>query len=104
MGNLISLVTGPQLGLVDTALSAGDESLREQFLEDERRKDRIMLIFSAILVPMLLMGSALPARPWGHTYGFVVIIISSFLCLPILFTIPLFIFWTKPETTRYFTR
>jgi hypothetical protein len=104
LGNIISLANGPQLGLVETVIASGDESLRDQMIEEERREDRIMLIVSAILVPILLMGSALPARPWGHAYGFVVMIVSSLLCLPIVFTIPLFIFWIKPEATRYFTR
>ena len=102
LGGLVSLTSEPRLGMIDTMLSDGDESLRDQLMEEERRKNRIMLVLSCVLVPSLLLGSALPARAWGHAYGMVILIASCLLCLPIVFAIPLFIFWLKPETKRYF--
>ena len=104
LGSLISMTSEPQLGIGDTMISDGNEQLREQLLEEERVKNRHMLIVSCVLVPALLLGSALPPRPWAYIYGIVVLVTTSLFCLTLVFTIPLFIFWIKPESNRYFAR
>lgn len=102
VGSLISMTSEPQLGFGDAMISDGNEQLREQLLEDEREKNRHMLIVSCILIPALFLGSVLPPRKWSHVYGIVILVATSLLCLPLVFTIPLFIFWIKPESKRYF--
>lgn len=104
LGSVISLVSEPQLGVIDSMISAEDETLRQQLLEEERKKNQIMQGMSAIMIPVLLLGAALPARPWSFVYGLVVLGVSCLLCLPIPFVIPLFIFWIRPETNRYFRK
>ena len=102
LGSIIS--SEPQLGFGDAMISDGNEQLREQLLEEEREKNRHMLIVSCILIPALLLGSALPPRQWSHIYGIVILVMTSLFCLPLVFTIPLFIFWIKPESKRYFAQ
>lgn len=72
--------------------------------------DRIMLIiqgiiFSVISVPLMIMfafGLNLPRRKWGWIFGIVLIAIglTSPCCMPA--SIPLLIFWMKPELRRFY--
>lgn len=55
------------------------------------------------------IGVFLPRRPWGWVYGIVLIAFGmvlfgmmSLCCMPL--TIPLLIFWLKPEVKAYFGR
>jgi len=56
-----------------------------------------LVLFVATLLPLLLKP-----RPWVWVYDLVVICfgLTSVCCLPA--SIPLLIFWIKPETKRYF--
>ena len=101
-GNAMSLIAGPKLGLLGEVLSADDPTLRERLLEEERNKNYMMMAVSAIAIPMLLIGGFVPARPWGFVYGLVVLSGASLFCISLIFTIPLFVFWIKPHSNRYF--
>lgn len=63
------------------------------------------LVFTVMSVPIMLfnlVGILIPRKRWGWIYGIVAIAfgLTSPCCLPA--TIPLLIFWIKPETKSYF--
>lgn len=64
-----------------------------------------VLIFVCGLLA-LLFGAALflPRRPWVWIYDIVLIALGMTSCPSVLASIPLLIFWLKPETQRYFGR
>ena len=49
-------------------------------------------------------GLALPKRPWGWIYGLVLIAIGMTSMCTLPATIPLLIYWLKPETKLFFGR
>jgi hypothetical protein len=65
-----------------------------------------IIFFVLGLVFMIPFAAApfLPKKPWVWIYGLVMIAIgmTSLCCMPV--TIPLLIFWIKPETRRFFGR
>ncbi len=46
-------------------------------------------------------GAFLPAKPWAWTYGMVLICLGMSSCT-MVFSIPLLIYWLKPEIQEYF--
>jgi len=50
------------------------------------------------------LGALAPRRPWAWIYGIVLIAfgMTSICCLPL--TIPLLIYWIKPDVQRYYGR
>ena len=64
----------------------------------------IFLIFSLPLLVIFALAPFLPKKPWVWIYGLVLIALgmTSMCCLPA--TIPLLIFWIKPETRQFFGR
>lgn len=56
-----------------------------------------------LFIPFAL-GPLLPRRPWTWVYGLVLICLgmTSACCLPV--TIPLLIYWIKPEAKAFFGR
>lgn len=75
-------------------------------------EERTLLVFYAVLSIALGLvfaagfaaGPLLPRKPWVWIYGMVLICIgmTSACCLPA--SIPLLIFWIKPETKIFFGR
>jgi uncharacterized membrane protein len=59
----------------------------------------ILGLFCAIVY---LAGAFLPARPWAWVVGIVLIALSFTSCCCIPFSIPLLIYWIKPEAKSYF--
>lgn len=49
------------------------------------------------------VGALVPYKPWGWTYGLIVIAAGMIGCLFML-SIPLVIFWSRPETKAAFAR
>jgi cell division protein FtsW (lipid II flippase) len=64
----------------------------------------VFLVLGLPLFLAYLTAVFLPAKPWNWIVGMVLICIglTSCCCLPA--TIPLLIFWIKPETKTYFGR
>lgn len=64
----------------------------------------MMLVLSLGLMAVFAAPLAFPPRPWVWVYGIVMIAIgmTSACCLPA--TIPLLIFWIKPQIKQYFGR
>lgn len=63
------------------------------------------MIMTGISIPLMFifaLGLLTPRRPWGWVYGFVPIAIglTSPCCLPA--SIPLLLFWLKPEVKHWF--
>ncbi len=82
------------------------------FVEPKNDEERITLlitgvIFIALGAVLFLMFAAapfLPKKPWAWVYDIVLIAVglTSCLCLPV--SIPLLIFWLKPEAKAFFGR
>jgi hypothetical protein len=64
----------------------------------------LMLVMGLGLFVVCLIPLAVPPKPWVWVYDLVIICLgmTSACCLPI--SIPLLIYWLKPETKRYFGR
>jgi hypothetical protein len=61
------------------------------------------LIFGLIFGVVYLIGLLLPRRPWNWVVGIIFISLGLLGCCT-LPSIPLLIFWIKPETRAYFER
>lgn len=61
-------------------------------------------IMGLVFALIYAFGLFLPRKPWGWIFGIVLIALgmTSLCCLPA--TIPLLIFWLKPEAKAYFGR
>lgn len=61
-------------------------------------------ILGLVFAVVYAIGLFLPRKPWGWIMGIVLIALgmTSLCCLPA--TIPLLIFWLKPEAKAYFGR
>ena len=62
-----------------------------------------ILMGLAFMVPFVL-AIFLPPRSWVWIYGIVLISIGMLSCCFLPATIPLIIFWVKPDVQRYFGR
>jgi hypothetical protein len=65
------------------------------------------ILFIGLGIPLMVVFAIapfLPKKPWVWIYGIVLIGLgmTSVCCLPA--TIPLLIFWIKPETQQFFGR
>ncbi|MFO0959890.1 MAG: hypothetical protein U0800_21055 [Isosphaeraceae bacterium] len=73
-------------------------------------QDRVVLgmvfpvlgLISAALAGVFLAPLALPRKPWVWVYGIVLIAIGLSNCALWPATIPLIIFWIRPEVRRYY--
>ena len=61
-------------------------------------------VLGVVFMAVFAVGLGLPRKPWGWIYGIVLIGLgmTSVCCLPA--TIPLLVFWIKPETKAFFGR
>jgi hypothetical protein len=57
-----------------------------------------------VLLVVYLAVFFLPRRPWVWTYDLVLIAIGFTSCLTLPFSLPLLIFWLKPEVKQHFGR
>lgn len=64
----------------------------------------IYLVLGAVFFAVFAVGALMPPRRWSWIYGLVLICIgmTSICCLPA--TVPLIIYWIKPETKSLFGR
>lgn len=53
---------------------------------------------------LCLLGVLFPPRSWTWIYGLALLILATLSCAPAIFSIPLLIFWVKPETQSFFGR
>ncbi len=80
-------------------------------LADGDNPEEVLLIqgtvFAVISLPlggMFIIGAFMPVKPWAWIYGIVLIGLGMTSCCCLPATIPLLIFWIKPETQTYFGR
>ena len=80
-------------------------------LADEDNSEEVLLIqgtvFAVISLPlggMFIIGAFMPLKPWAWIYGIVLIGLGMTSCCCLPATVPLLIFWIKPETQTYFGR
>ena len=85
------------------ALSAEPDSMKYT-AEEVKLQGTMMLALGFIFLIPFAIAPFLPKVPWVWVYGIVMIAIgmTSLCCLPA--TIPLLIFWIKPEARQYFGR
>jgi hypothetical protein len=62
-----------------------------------------LLMGFVVLIPTAV-GPFLPAKPWAWVYGLVLIAIGFTSCCCIPFSVPLLVYWIKPETRAHFGR
>jgi hypothetical protein len=65
------------------------------------------LLIAAVSLPLAAIfaaGPFLPRRPWAWTYHIVLIALGMTSCACLPFTVPLLIFWIRPDTQAWFGR
>jgi MFS family permease len=65
------------------------------------------IVFAVMSLPLggaFIIGAFMPVKPWAWIYGIVLIGLGMTSCCCLPATIPLLIFWIKPETQTYFGR
>jgi hypothetical protein len=62
------------------------------------------VVLGPILLIVFLIGIFLPRRPWAWIYGIVLICLGMTSCCCLPASIPLIIYWVKPETKAFFGR
>jgi len=79
-----------------------EPSDRSRSAEEARITGIVFFIVGLLLFFPFAAGAFLPRKGWAWTFALVLICIglTSMCCLPA--TIPLLIFWLKPETKTYF--
>jgi len=87
----------------------GPDDLRQSMAQsrssvDPRILGTIYIVMGMVFVCPYVVGALAPKRPWAWIYGIVLIAfgMTTICCLPL--TIPLMIFWIKPEVQRYYGR
>lgn len=64
----------------------------------------VYAVFGAVSFLIFLIGLVLPPKPYNWIVGIVMLAIGFTSCCTWPAVIPLFIFWIKPETQRFFGR
>lgn len=64
----------------------------------------IYAVLGAILFLVFAVAFFLPPKPYNWIVGIVMMALGMTSCCFVPFLIPLFIFWLKPETKRFFGR
>lgn len=64
----------------------------------------IYIVIGAVLLVAFAAGLVLPARRWTWIYNLVLIAIGMTSCCFLPITVPLLIYWLKPETKALFGR
>lgn len=64
----------------------------------------VYILMGFLFMIPYLIGLFIPARPWGWIYGLIMICLSFNNCCCLPLSIPLLIFWIKPETQKHFGR
>ena len=83
--------------------SAQEGSMSSQEAQETLFTGVFYLIFGLLFGVIYLIGLLLPRRPWNWVVGIVFIALGLLGCC-MLPSIPLLIFWIKPETRAYFER
>lgn len=92
---LLVIVAGVVLLLFDFDLSSSDvDQLRIQGIA--------LALVGVVMLGVFAVGPFLPRKPWGWTYGLVLIGVGMTSCCTWPATIPLMIQWLKPETKAHF--
>lgn len=93
------------VGIGAVALYLNLDNLGEMEGEDRTMLTIQSLIYVAMSVPLtifFLVGFLVPRRRWGWIYGIIAIALGLTSCCTWPATIPLLIYWLKPETKAYF--
>ena len=72
--------------------------------EEARIQGVVMIVVGVPLAALFAAGAVLPRRPWVWIYDIVLIAIGLTSCCLWPATIPLLIFWIKPEARGWFGR
>lgn len=94
---LACMIFGIVLLVLDPSLYEGEMDPMEA-----RIQGVVMLIAGAVLFVPFLVAPFLPKKPWAWIYGIVMICFSMTSCCCLPASIPLLLFWIKPETKLFF--
>jgi hypothetical protein len=96
----------PSLGLLEGALTAPGSPERAQIIDEKRKDAPGMAVFTAAIALLYVAAAAAIRRtPSFWVIGLVVLCTTTCpLGLTVAGMVPLIIFWSKPETKRYFNR
>jgi hypothetical protein len=96
----------PSLGLLERALTAPGSPERAQIIAEKRKDAPGMVVFTAAITLLYIAAAAvIPRTPSFWVIGLIVLCTTTCpLVLTVAGTVPLIIFWARPETKRYFNR
>jgi hypothetical protein len=97
-------ITEPELGLLETVLTEGDDEARRALLEEEKRDQMGMAIAGPIIFAAYLFGSLMPRRNWALIAANVLLGISLLACITLIPGVLLLVFINQRPAIEYFAR
>ena len=95
--------TEPSLGLIESAVSHNNQSIREEIIAEKRADAPGIAVFVIGLAVIYGCAASIPRQPWAWTFGLVIICTTVFpFIISAAGAIPLLIQWVSPASKRYF--
>lgn len=95
-------VVEPELGLVETLLTEGDEETREALLKQEKQDQLGMAIAGPLIFASYLFGALIPRRRWALPVANVLLGISLLAVITLLPCILLLVFINQKRARTYY--
>jgi hypothetical protein len=93
----------PSLGLFESFVSADDPQKRAEIIAEKRAEAPYIAAFMVGIGLLYIAAATLRCLPGRWSIGLVVICTTVFpFCITVAGVVPLLVYWTKPETKRYF--
>lgn len=95
---IVTMIGGSIFLFLATTLSNGQDAAILIF------QGIVLLVLGLIFAGVFAASFFIPNRPWAWIYNIVLICLGMSSCCTLPATIPLLIYWLKPETQAYFGR
>ena len=93
----------PSLGLIESAVSASSQTLRDEIIAEKRAEAPGFAGFTFAVALLYVAAACIPRKPWAWTFGLVIICTTVFpFILTVGGTIPLLIHWASRAGKIYF--
>ncbi len=83
-------------------LLAVDPQLLEMEPMEAKIQGAVLLAVGAVFTVPFAIAPLMPRKPWSWIYGLVLICIGLTSCCCMIASIPMLIYWLKPETKAFF--
>ena len=95
----------PDLGLIESAVSAEAPKVRNEIIADKRAEAPENAAFAVVVAMVYGFAALVPRKPWAWTFSLVMICTTMLpFIITLAGTIPLILAWVKPDMKIYFKR